>query len=155
MKPYFALFISVFLLYTAASAQSTNDVLDANRAFTGATASQQTYHAIYQLDSNDPKIISKTFRNINNVLNDPRLAGKLQIELVAFSGGTDAYLKGSSYEKDVKALVEKGVIVTQCSNTLKERKIGRNQIYDFIAIVPTGNCELILRQAEGWAVIKP
>ncbi|ULT27487.1 hypothetical protein KUH03_12560 [Sphingobacterium sp. E70] len=51
------------------------------------------YKAIYQLDSNDPKTIEKAIRNINNVLKDPRLKGHLQIELVAFSGGTEAYLK--------------------------------------------------------------
>ncbi len=51
--------------------------------------------------------------------------------------------------------MEKGVIVAQCNNTLKERKIGRDQLYGFIAVVPTGNGELIIRQAEGWSVIKP
>jgi intracellular sulfur oxidation DsrE/DsrF family protein len=28
-------------------------------------------------------------------------------------------------------------------------------LYDFIAIVPSGNGELIIRQADGWSVIKP
>lgn len=113
------------------------------------------YHAIYQLDVNDPKRIEKFIRNINNALNDPRLTGRLTIELVAFSGGTDALIKGSKYEQDLIALVEKGVIVAQCNNTLKERKITREELYDFIAIVPSGNGELILRQAEGWAIVKP
>jgi len=113
------------------------------------------YHAIYQLDNSDEKIIGKAIRNINNALNDPRLAGKIEIELIAFGGGTDAYMKGSKYEEDLKALVQKGVIVSQCNNTLKERKITRDQLYDFIAIVPSGNGELIIRQAEGWSVIKP
>ncbi|MCG7858950.1 DsrE family protein, partial [Flavihumibacter sediminis] len=67
----------------------------------------------------------------------------------------DAYMKGSKYEEDLKALIEKGVIVSQCNNTLKERKINRDQLYNFIAIVPSGNGELIIRQAEGWSVIKP
>lgn len=148
--------LAAFILVTAVvSAQTIDPLLEKNRAFTGATATHKSYHAIYQLDNGDPKIIGKAIRNINNSLNDPRLKGKIQIELVAFAGGTDAYLKGSQYEADLKALVEKGVIVAQCNNTLHERNISRDQIYDFIGIVPSGNGELILRQAEGWSVVKP
>lgn len=155
MKRVSALLFGAVLLTTAVSAQVTDEALAKNRAFTGAIATQKSYHAIYQLDNNDPRIIEKSLRNINNALSDPRLAGKIQIELVVFGGGTDAYLKGSKYENDLKDLVGKGVILSQCNNTLKERKIDRSQIYDFIAIVPSGNGELIIRQAEGWSVIKP
>src|SRR5665213_185974 len=149
-----SLFLFVLMANTM-NAQTTNKALEKNKAFTGAKATLKSYHAIYQLDNNDPKIIEKTIRNINNALTDPRLTGKVLIELVAFGGGTDAYMKGGKYEEELKALVEKGVIVSQCSNTLKERKIGRDQIYDFIGVVPSGNGELIIRQAEGWSVIKP
>lgn len=134
---------------------SQSPLLEKNKVFAGATATKKAYNTIYQLDNSDPKIIEKTFRNINNALNDPRLAGKLKIELIAFSGGTEALLKTSKYESDLKALVEKGVIVAQCNNSLKERKIDREQLFDFIAVVPSGNGELILRQGEGWSIIKP
>ena len=155
MKKITFLLLSIVLITTAASAQTNDNALEKNRAFTGAKATRKMYHAIYQMDNNDPKIIEKTIRNINNALTDPRLVGKIQIELIAFSGGTDAYMLGGKYENDLKTLVEKGVIVSQCNNTLKERKITREQLYDFIAIVPSGNGELIIRQAEGWSVIKP
>jgi len=155
MKKLSLALLSIVLLTAAATAQTNDKVLEKNAAFTGAKATQKMYHAIYQLDNSDEKIIGKAIRNINNALNDPRLAGKIEIELIAFGGGTDAYMKGSKYEEDLKALVQKGVIVSQCNNTLKERKITRDQLYDFIAIVPSGNGELIIRQAEGWSVIKP
>jgi hypothetical protein len=155
MKKLSIALLSIVLLTTAATAQTNDKALEKNAAFTGTKAKQKMYHAIYQMDNSDPKIIEKTIRNINNALNDPRLAGKIEIELIAFSGGTDAYMKGSKYEEDLKALVQKGVMVAKCNNTLKERKITRDQLYDFIAIVPTGNGELIIRQAEGWSVIKP
>ena len=155
MKRVPALLLGAILLTTAVSAQVTDQALQKNRAYTGAVATRKSYHVIYQLDNNDPKIIEKAIRNINNALNDPRLAGKIQIELVAFGGGTDAYLKGSKYENDLKDLIGKGVILSQCHNTLIERKIDRSQIYDFIAVVPSGNGELIVRQGEGWTIIKP
>ena len=156
MKKIFFVVCSTLLLASTTQAQSKNtDLFAKNKAFTGATATQKSYKAIYQLDTNDPKTIEKTIRNINNALTDPRLKGKVQIELVAFSGGTDAYLKTGKYENELRSLVEKGVIVAQCHNTLVERRISPDQIYDFIAIVPSGNGELIIRQAQGWSIVKP
>jgi intracellular sulfur oxidation DsrE/DsrF family protein len=146
---------SALLIGTASAQTGSQDALQKNAAFTGARATQKMYHAIYQLDTNDPATIGKTIRNIHNALKDPRLAGKIQIELIAYAGGTDAYLKTGKYGDDLKSLVEKGVIVAQCHNTLVERKISRDEIFDFIAVVPSGNGELILRQAEGWAIVKP
>ncbi|MGE7775925.1 DsrE family protein [Chitinophaga sp. NPDC101104] len=156
MKQLAMLFLGFGLCMGTAMAQQENSpVLQKNAAYTGAKANGKKYRVVYQLDSNEPKIIEKTIRNINNALTDPRLAGKLEVELVAFSGGTDAYLLSGKYLEPIKALAEKGVIVAQCSNTLRERKIDRNLLFDFIALIPSGNGELIIRQAEGWAVIKP
>jgi len=143
----------LFCLSTWSYAQDHH--VEQNRSYTGAIASKKIYRAIYQLDSNDPKIITKAIRNIRNALNDPRLKGKLQIQLIAFSGGTEAYLKGSPYEGALKELIEQGVIVSQCLNSLKERNLSKDQLYDFIGYVPSGNGELIIRAAEGWTIIKP
>ena len=155
MKKVSLSLLGLFAFAVVTIAQADNKNLEKNAAYTGAKAEKKKYHAIYQLDNADTKIIEKAIRNINNALTDPRLAGKIVIELVAFSGGTEAYMKGSKFENDLKALVEKGVIVAQCNNTLRERKISRDQLYDFIAIVPSGNGELIIREAEGWAIVKP
>lgn len=155
MTKSFLVLLGSLLMGTMVMAQSQEPVFEKNYTFSGASATKESYRAIYQLDSNEPKVIEKALRNINNALQDTRLKGKLQIELVAFAGGTEAYMKGGKYESELKALVEKGVIVAQCSNTLKERKISRDQIYDFIGVVPSANGELIIRQSEGWAIIKP
>lgn len=155
MKKLTFILLSFVLITKAVKAQTADAAIEKNKSFIGAKATKKMYHAIYQLDNADIKIIEKTLRNINNALNDPRLSGKIEIELIAFGGGTDAYLKGGKYEEGLKELVQKGVIVSQCNNTLKERKITREQIYDFIAVVPSGNGELIIRQIDGWAVIKP
>ena len=44
------------------------------------------YIVVYQLEKDDPKLISKMLYNMRNTLEDPRLRGKLEMELVAFSG---------------------------------------------------------------------
>lgn len=133
----------------------TQDRLTQNKEFSGAEATRDKYRAIYQMDSASPEIIKKTIHNINNLLKDPRLKGKVQVELVAFSGGTEAYRKGSEYEEAIRDLIAQGVTVVQCLNTLEERKISKTELYDFLAFVPTGNGELLIRATEGWIIIKP
>lgn len=138
------------------AAQTQEEVLTKNASYQGATAKSKNYHAIYQLDSNDPKIIEKAIRNINNVLDDPRLKGKITLELITFSGGTEAFLKSSSkYEEQFKKLIARGVLVAQCTNSLKERNLTKDQLFDFIGYVPSGNGELIIRAHQGWTIVKP
>lgn len=145
-------FIALFSFLTQVNAQQT---LETNKQYSGAQATAQVYKAIFQMDQGSPDIIKKTIRNINNLLKDPRLKGKLQIELVAFSGGTNAYRKGSEYEEAIKGLISQGVIVVQCLNTLQDQKIDKSELYDFLGYVPTGNGELLIRANEGWTIIKP
>jgi len=138
------------------SALAQERTLQKNKEYQGAQADNKKYKAIYQLDSNDPKTIEKAIRNINNVLKDPRLKGKIEIELITFSGGTEAYLKkNSQYEQPLKELISKGVIVAQCLNSLEERKLSKDDLFDFVGYVPSGNGELIIRANEGWIIVKP
>ena len=154
MKQITLTLTTVMLLLIGISGQA-QDRLQQNKEFTGAEATQDRYRAIYQMDSASPEIIKKTIRNINNLLKDPRLKGKVQVELVAFSGGTEAYRKGSEYEEAIRDLIVQGVTVAQCLNTLDERNISKSELYDFLAFVPTGNGELLIRATEGWIIIKP
>lgn len=150
------IFITVFLLglstYTVAQESLA---ITHNKSYRGAEATKQHYRAIYQLDSNTPTTIEKAIRNINNILQDPRLKGKIEIELVAFSGGTEAFLKNGKYEKAFRDLIVNGVIVAQCLNSLRERNLKKEELYDFIAYVPSGNGELVIRSSEGWVIVKP
>jgi len=123
--------------------------------FTGAKAKLKHYNALYIINSNDEKKIKGTLRNIDNAIEDPRLKGKLHVELVAFGDGVAVYMKTSTYEQALKDLQAKGVVLAQCNNTLKERKIDKDQLFPFVSLVPSGNGEIILRQYEGWATVHP
>ena len=63
--------------------------------------------------------------------------------------------KTKPYEDTVKTLQDQGVILAMCENTMRERKISRDELFPFISYVPSGNGELIIRQQEGWAFMHP
>ncbi|WP_228374860.1 DsrE family protein [Chryseobacterium oranimense] len=50
---------------------------------------------------------------------------------------------------------DKGVVMVQCENTLREKKIEKSELFEFVNYTPSGNGEMILRQDEGWAIVKP
>lgn len=149
------LFVALLTMFFSQAALATSDPFELNRQYTGAEATKEVYKAIYQLDSNDPKVIKKALRNIKNLMEDPRLVGRVQVEIIAYAGGTEALMLTSEHEAALRELVSKGVIVAQCLNTLKERKLEKSQFFDFIAFVPSANGELVIRGAEGWVIVKP
>ena len=115
----------------------------------------ETYDALYILNSDDEKKIKGTLRNMQNALDDPRLRGKLRLELIVFGDGVAVFMKSGPYEQALNDLRMKGVVLAQCSNTIRERKIDKNDLFPFISYVPSGNGEIIIRQYEGWAVVHP
>lgn len=134
------LLLSLFTLLTAQYAMSQH---------------KTKYRAVYQLNSDDDKVIHNTLRNIKNALEDPRLQNKVTIELVAHGSGVTAYKKDHPYESLLQELQSKGVLLVECENTLRERKISKEELFPFIQYTPSGNGELIIKQAEGWSYVHP
>lgn len=107
-----------------AVAQSTQD----HQNFHGATATLPSYKALYIIDESGVKKMKGVLRNIKNALNDPRLKGKLQVELIAFGDGVEIYKKSSGLDTLLLALQKQGVILAQCENTIHERKISKDDL---------------------------
>ena len=140
------------MLITVASAGFAQTT---SAAFTGAQATLKNYKALYVINSGDEKKITGTLRNLKNALDDPRLKGKLDVELIAFGDGVAVYQKSGTFEKTLLELQSRGVVLAQCENTVRERHIDKNTLFDFIGYVPSGNGEIIIRQYQGWAVVHP
>jgi intracellular sulfur oxidation DsrE/DsrF family protein len=151
MKKYAFTLFAIALLAFAKPAHAQTDPA----AFTGATPKLNHYDALYVINSSDEKKIKGTLRNMANSLEDPRLKGKLHLELICFGDGVAVYMKSGVYEQSLKDLQSKGVILAQCSNTVRERNIDKNDLFPFISYVPSGNGEIILRHYDGWAIVHP
>lgn len=62
-------------------------------------------------------------------------------------------------EKEYKASIEelhfKNVAFSVCSNAMRALGITEDMLCNFVQIVPSGVGELVRKQAEGYAYIKP
>jgi uncharacterized protein len=152
MKKITRLFMVVMTLLTVKTfSQSSSNPA----SFHGAVANLKAYKALYILNTSDEKKIKGTLRNINNALEDPRLKGKLQVELIAFGDGVEVFKKANNFDTVLTNLKKKGVLLAQCENTIKERKISKEELWPFISYVPSGNGEIIIRHYQGWATVHP
>lgn len=77
------------------------------------------------------------------------------IELVVFGNGIGLATFDSPLASRLDETMAAGIEVAVCENTMKARKLKREDMNAKAGFVPAGVVELIKRQQEGWAYIRP
>ncbi|MDQ0150799.1 DsrE family protein [Eubacterium multiforme] len=63
--------------------------------------------------------------------------------------------KDLGFYDEISELSNKGVVFAACNNSLNKMKINKDELCDFVKVVPAGVMELIKKQNEGYAYVKP
>ena len=92
--------------------------------------------------------------NISNLIVDMS-EENLEIEMVANGDAVKVLLKGNEFQPMLEQLALKKVRFCACANSLRNFKLEKDQLYDFVDVVPAGVGELVRKQASGWAYIRP
>jgi len=97
---------------------------------------------------------------LNNVTNLLAAAEgiKIEIEVLANAQAVKYYDPSQQLNPDIKTmqnLHQKGVRFVACNNALKANNISKDNLLEFVGTVPAGVLELIQKQNEGYAYIKP
>lgn len=92
-------------------------------------------------------------RNVANLLAD--LGEPAEVELVAHGPGVELCLAESPQTEAVRALIARGVVVAVCENTLRAMSIDARRLAPGVVTVPSGVGELVRKQRQGWAYIRP
>lgn len=114
------------------------------------------YKVIFHINESD-----KWNTILNNVSNLLKAFSKEQVEIIVLANGESVRyyesepISTNDHAQAMKELSEKGVHFVACNNALKGRKIAKDALYPFIETVPAGVQELVIRQHEGYAYIKP
>lgn len=81
--------------------------------------------------------------------------GVIQVELVTHGPGIGLCLPGSASAEAVQALMARGVAVAACENTLRSQDMDRGRLAEGVVTVPSGIGELVRKQHQGWAYLRP
>lgn len=96
---------------------------------------------------------------LNNVKNlllsyDNSLSS-ISVEVLANSEAVKGYIYSNDLSDKLKILSQEGVAFAACNNALIGMNISKEQVFPFVKVVPVGVRELIDKQQEGYAYIKP
>ncbi len=101
-----------------------------------------------------------TVANVKNMINfSKENEEEVEIEVVAngesvfrFKENDEANFK---YSMEFEELVKYGIKIAACNNSLSKLDILKDEIFDFIEVVPAGVVEIVKKQEKGYAYIKP
>lgn len=82
-------------------------------------------------------------------------ASKVQIEIVAYGPGISMLKDDSTASNRVAEAVQSGIEIVACENTMKAQKLTKADMNKSVGYVSAGVVELMKRQSEGWAYIRP
>ncbi len=109
---------------------------------------------VFQVSDNDPAKWGLTLNNATNVQKDLG-AATTDLVIVVYGPGIGMLKKESPLAQRIEAAMKTGVKVVACENTLTAQKLTRADMMTTIAYVPAGVVELMQKQQQGYAYIRP
>lgn len=109
---------------------------------------------VIQISENNPAIWNLALNNAKNIQQE---MGKenVNIEIVAYGPGINMFKFDSEVGSRLKEANTNGVALLACGNTMKAQKLTGKDLDDNVKVVKAGVIEIINKQREGWAYIKP
>lgn len=141
--------LATFLLAIATVGQS---LPAAAQSTTGAPGARQK--VIFHVGDADPAKWTVAFNNVFNVRKDLG-AANVDIEVVAINAGIGMLKLESPESSRIAEAIKGGVKVVACENSMKGQKVTRDEMLSGIGYVAAGVVELMDRQREGYAYIRP
>ncbi|MDO8367071.1 MAG: DsrE family protein [Saprospiraceae bacterium] len=117
-----------------------------------AAVDNTPYKIVFQLTSGDTAVHRALTKQLNNALT---AAPKSQLEVVCHNQGI-SFLVGSKtiVPEKIRELKKRGVVFVACENTMRDRKIKREELVPEAGTVPAGIIEIVKKQRKHWAYIK-
>ena len=110
------------------------------------------HNIVFQLTSGDTNVHKMLVRQLGNVLT---AAPNSKIEVVCHGPGiTMLTTRQTIVHPKVIELKGKGIDFVVCENTLKEKKVTKEEIIPEAAFVKAGIIEIVKKQEEGWSYIR-
>ena len=109
---------------------------------------------VIQVSENDPAKWEMALINARNVRN---AYGKkhMGIEIVAYGPGLNMFRADSSAAAGVEQAAKQGVKLLACGNTMAMTHTPRQALNRAVDVVPTGVVEIMQKQKEGYAYVRP
>lgn len=110
------------------------------------------YKIVMQLTSADTAVHRSIIKQIHNALS---AAPKSKIEVVCHNQGISFLMASKTLQAEkIRELKTQGVVFAACENTMRDRKIKREELLPEAITVPAGVIEIVKKQRKNWAYLK-
>lgn len=123
-------------------------------AHAGGHSAKPARKVVFQVSDNEPQKWYLTLGNAKNVQQELGIKN-VQIEVVVYGPGLDMVLLETEVAEKIDEAASRGVRIVACENTMTGRKLTRADMHPSVGYVKAGVVELMKRQREGWAYIRP
>ena len=136
--------LSVFLVGIAALGFASSSAL-------AETARQGV---VIQVSDDSQKTWNQALNVVKNI-QDAYGKDKVNVEVVAFGLGAGMLKMDSPLANRIDDTLASGAMVVMCENTMRGQKLTKDDMHPKIGYVKAGVIEIIEKQKQGWAVIRP
>ena len=122
--------------------------------FAAAQDAARATRVVVQVSDADPARWNLVLNNVKN-LQDDLGAKNVTVEIVAYGPGIGMLKFDAPTNSRVTEALKNGVTVQACENTMRNQKLAQADMHPGVGYVPAGVVEIIKRQQEGWAYLRP
>lgn len=129
-------------------------LLGASVAVQAADKAAGKQGVVIQVSDKDPAKWNLALNNAKNVQTD---LGKdnVDIEIVAYGPGIGMLKVDTEVAGALEQAQKAGVKLTACQNTMRTQKLTEKDMHPASGYVPAGVVQIMKRQQEGWAYVRP
>jgi len=109
---------------------------------------------VVQVSDNDPAKWGLALNNAYNVMADLG-AETVDMEIVVYGPGIGMLKAGSPVAPRIANALKSGIRVVACENTMTNQKLAKSDMLPDIGYVQAGVVELMKKQQQGYAYIRP
>jgi intracellular sulfur oxidation DsrE/DsrF family protein len=129
-------------------------VLMASHAQSAGPAGTKHHKIVIQVSDNDTAKWNLALNNAKNLQDDVG-AANVDIEIVAYGPGIGMLKLESPTGARITEAMKGNVKVLACENTMRGQKLTKDDMLGGISYVPAGVTEIMKKQSEGWAYLRP
>ncbi|RYG10117.1 MAG: hypothetical protein EON92_13325 [Burkholderiales bacterium] len=119
-----------------------------------AQAAPKRAGIVIQMSDNDPAKWNLALNNAKNLQDDVG-AANVDIAIVAYGPGIGMLKLESPTGARIADAMKANVRVVACENTMRGQKLTKDDMLPAIAYVPAGVTEIMKKQQDGWAYLRP
>lgn len=123
-------------------------------AAAGAARPETKHRIVFQVISEGEEQWDAVLGNVENV-GEAFGPQNTEIAIITHGKGLGMVLAASNkHAERMKTLADAGVAFIACENTMKKKKVTKDQLLPFVTTVDSGVAEVVRKQEQGWSYIK-